>query len=99
MWELHNTHFRDLTLGQQRLVMVIRAMIKHPPLLILDEPTTGLDDESATLFVALVNKISQESKSAILFVSHRQERGLLQPNFIYELAMTPEGAVGEVVIR
>ncbi len=95
MWELHNTHFKDLSLGQQRLIMVARAMIKHPPLLILDEATTGLDDESAKLFVALVNKIAKESNSAILFVSHRHEEGL-QPNFTYALKITNEGSIGEI---
>ncbi|WP_411031302.1 ATP-binding cassette domain-containing protein [Spongiimicrobium sp. 3-5] len=95
MWELRNTYFHDLSMGQQRLVMTTRAMIKHPLLLILDEPTAGLDDHSAALFVALTNKIAQESKTAIIFVSHRQEKGLT-PNFIYDLHMTDKGSVGKV---
>ena len=70
-----NTLFLDLTMGEKRLVMTARAMIKHPPLLILDEPTAGLDDKSASLFIALVNKIAQESDTAIIFVSHRKETG------------------------
>ena len=87
------SYFHDLGLGMQRLVMCGRAMIKHPPLLILDEPTAGLDDESAVLFVSLVNKIARESESSIIFVSHRQEAGL-EPDAVYELEMTPEGSVG-----
>tara|TARA_E500000318_G_scaffold55491_1_gene51546 strand:- start:292 stop:1542 length:1251 start_codon:yes stop_codon:yes gene_type:complete len=86
-------HFRDLTVGEKRLVMVARAMIKHPPLLILDEPTAGLDDASANLFVALVNKIAKESDTAIVFVSHRKEPQL-NPEYIYELRPSETGSKG-----
>ena len=81
-------------MGQKRLIMTTRAMIKHPLLLILDEPTAGLDDESAALLVALVNKIAQESDSTIIFVSHREEAGL-KPQFKFELKMSAEGSVGK----
>ena len=36
--------FNRLSFGDQRLVLIARAMVKHPPLLILDEPCLGLDD-------------------------------------------------------
>lgn len=88
--------FRELSAGDKRLVMTARAMIKHPPLLILDEPTAGLDDTNAALFVALVNKIAQESHTAIIFVSHRMEAGL-HPQFNYVLEMRPNGSVGTVI--
>lgn len=68
--------FQKLTEGQKRLLMCARAMIKHPPLLILDEPTAGLDGPSARLLVSLVQKMARESRTAILFVSHREEPGL-----------------------
>jgi molybdate transport system ATP-binding protein len=97
MWHLKDTLFHDLTLGQKRLVMTTRAMIKHPLLLILDEPTVGLDDNSATLLVALVNKMAQESKSTIIFVSHRNESDL-QPQFIFRLNECEYGSQGEVVV-
>lgn len=96
MWHLRNVLFADLTAGQQRMVMTARAMIKHPPLLILDEPTAGLDDESALLFISLVNKIAKESESAIVFVSHRKEPGL-EPQYIYRLQTSPKGSRGKVL--
>lgn len=91
--EKKNSLFKDLTLGEQRLVMTARAMVKHPPLLILDEPTAGMDDSSATLLVALVNKIANQSSTAIIFVSHRKENGLL-PKSTYRLDITGNGSVG-----
>ena len=91
-----DTYFHDLSLGQQRLIMCIRAMIKHPLLLILDEPTAGLDDASAHTIVSLVNKMAEESHSAIVFVSHRKEPGL-NPQFVYQLVMGENGSTAKVV--
>ncbi|QWX82869.1 ATP-binding cassette domain-containing protein [Cellulophaga sp. HaHaR_3_176] len=95
MKSLKNSLFIDLTTGNQRLVMVARAMIKQPLLLILDEPTENLDDKSAYLFVDLVNKISKESTTTVLFVSHRDEPGL-KPKKIFELQKTENGATGSI---
>jgi molybdate transport system ATP-binding protein len=92
-WDQRHTLFKDLSLGQQRLLMTARAMVKHPPLLILDEPTAGMDDTSAALLVALVNKIANETDTTIVFVSHRNEPGL-SPTSIFKLAMTPSGSEG-----
>ncbi|UJH66700.1 ATP-binding cassette domain-containing protein [Allomuricauda sp. SCSIO 65647] len=91
------TYFHDLGTGEKRLVMTARAMIKHPLLLILDEPTAGLDDANANLFVSLVDKIASESDSAILFVSHRTEPGL-HPEKVLELTMTNTGSKGKLII-
>ncbi len=92
-WDRRNTLFKNLSLGQQRLVMTARAMVKHPPLLILDEPTAGMDDTSAQLLIALVNKMAAETDTTIVFVSHRAEPGLL-PKSIFRLEMHPNGSVG-----
>lgn len=89
------SYFHQLTTAEKRLLMTARAMIKHPPLLILDEPTAGLDDYNAALFVSLVNKIAKESKTAIIFVSHREEKNL-SPNSIFELIPTKNGTIGKI---
>ncbi|WP_372650689.1 ATP-binding cassette domain-containing protein [Draconibacterium sp.] len=91
-----NRAFVDLSQVHRRMVLIARAMIKHPPLLILDEPSTGLDDKSAALLSALINKISDESQTAILYVSHRTEPDL-KPAFVFELKPGENGSVGEVV--
>jgi len=87
--------FRNLSVGQQRMIMVARAMVKHPPLLILDEPTIELDDENSIRFVKMINAIKSENNTAIIYVSHRDEEGL-NPDNIFELVPTHSGYTGQV---
>ena len=94
--QLKQTAFYKLSLGQQRLIMIVRAMVKHPPLLILDEPTVGLDDDNVAIVTALINKMAAESATAILYVSHRKEEGLT-PEFIFELTPAEEGSTGSIL--
>ncbi|MFC2109438.1 ATP-binding cassette domain-containing protein [Bacteroidota bacterium] len=93
---LANKTFCTLTIGQQRMVLIVRAMVKHPPLLILDEPTSGLDKDSIALIVRLINKIAQETRTSIVYVSHTMEKGL-KPDYTYKLEQTPNGAIGYTV--
>ncbi len=96
MEDMGKRYFHELSQGQQRLIMCVRAMIKHPPLLILDEPTTGLDDHNAATVVRLVNKMAAESRSCIVFVSHRHEPGLT-PQYTLSLEPGGQGSRGMVL--
>jgi len=97
MYHIKNKSFQFLSDGHKRLVLIARAMVKQPPLLILDEPTNGLDDADAEIFAELVNKIATESSTAILYVSHRNEEKLLKPDFVYELITNEAGSIGKKV--
>ena len=88
-----NKSFQKLSIGQKRMVMVARAMVKQPPLLILDEPTIELDDENSQLFIEMVNAIAETKKIAIIYVSHRDEDNL-RPEKIFELIPTDKGYTG-----
>ncbi|GGG46877.1 ATP-binding cassette domain-containing protein [Bizionia arctica] len=92
--EEKSTPFLKLSAATQLLILIARAMIKHPPLLILDEPLINADDEGANLIIALINKIAKESETSILFVSHRQESNI-QTDFTYQLCPSPNGSVGK----
>nr|WP_252723122.1 ATP-binding cassette domain-containing protein [Tamlana agarivorans] len=96
LFEVKHKDFLSLSVGQQRLVLIARAMVKHPPLLILDEPTNGLDDADAQIFSEFVNKIASESNTAILYVSHRKEETLLNPDYIFQLKPSILGSTGNV---
>lgn len=62
--------FTDLSFGDQRLVLIARAMIKRPALLILDEPCLGLDDVNRYKVLALIELICQQHSSTVLYVNH-----------------------------
>lgn len=65
--------FRALSFGEQRVVLVARAAIKVPPLVVLDEPTAGLDDENQTRVLNLIESLCTQHKSTVLFVTHRTD--------------------------
>jgi molybdate transport system ATP-binding protein len=65
--------FRGLSTGEQRLVLIARALIKQPPLLILDEPTQGLDDVNRFRVLAAMERILDTGPTTLLFVSHRED--------------------------
>lgn len=65
--------YKDLSVGEQRLVLLLRGMIKNPPLLILDEPCQGLDDRQKTHFKNVVNIICDRPEKTMLYVSHYKE--------------------------
>ena len=98
MNHLKKTDFINLSVGQQRVIMIIRAVLKHPPLLILDEPTEGLDDENVILVTQLISHLAKETNIAIISVSHRIE-ALLAPNSILELTPQPMGSEGKIKIQ
>jgi molybdate transport system ATP-binding protein len=95
MTHLRKKRFIDLSIGQQRVALIVRAVLKHPPLLILDEPVEGLDDENVDLVIQLINTIKQDTNVSILYVSHRIENGLA-PTSVFELLPTPTGSIGKI---
>ena len=60
----------QLSNSEQRLVLLARALVKNPPLLILDEPCQGLDEEQINLFKAIINEICITGNKTLIYVSH-----------------------------
>jgi molybdate transport system ATP-binding protein len=98
LYDLRNKPIQFLPQAQQRMVLIARAMVKHPPLLILDEPTASLDDAGASLIIGMIQQIAKESSSAILYVSHSKEEGL-DPSYIFNLIPGESGSIGVVEKR
>jgi len=65
-----NQSLQHLSYGEQRLVLIARALIKQPPLLILDEPCQGLDDPSRQLVLAFIRRLAQQQEVTLLYVTH-----------------------------
>ncbi len=65
--------FTSQSYGDQRLLLIARAMVKHPPLLILDEPCLGLDDMNRQRVLALIEIICARSTTTVLYVNHHAE--------------------------
>ncbi|WP_455427426.1 molybdate ABC transporter ATP-binding protein ModF [Dryocola sp. LX212] len=65
--------FQSLSWGQQRLALIARALVKHPTVLILDEPLQGLDPLNRQLVRRFVDILIDEGETQLLFVSHHAE--------------------------
>ena len=65
--------FNQQSYGDQRLLLIARAMVKHPHMLILDEPCLGLDDINRQLILALVELICSSRETTVIYVNHHAE--------------------------
>ncbi len=65
-----NENFAKLSYGEQRVVLILRAAVKGAPILILDEPCHGLDDEWREKILSLMDVIASKNVSTILHVTH-----------------------------
>jgi molybdate transport system ATP-binding protein len=62
--------FRTIPAGAQRLCLLARALVKCPPLLILDEPCQGLDDEQQENFKFILDAICAVTPVSLVYVTH-----------------------------
>jgi molybdate transport system ATP-binding protein len=76
----------QLSFGSQRLVLIARAMIKAPPLLLLDEPCLGLDAANRALVLALIRQLIEQRDTAIVYVSHDESDQIEAFNRVLDLA-------------
>jgi molybdate transport system ATP-binding protein len=67
--ELHDSRFRELVTSHQRLVLLMRAFVKKPPLLILDEPYQGMDDAMIKRARAYL-ETEIDNRQAVVMVTH-----------------------------
>lgn len=65
--------FQCLSDGQQRLALVARALVKRPPLLVLDEPCQGLDDSSRRRVLKAIDTVCRRGRTVLIVVSHCTE--------------------------
>ena len=66
---LKNRSFQQLSTGEQRIMLLIRALIKNPPLILLDEPFQGFDVKTIQLAKDLLNAILSPAHT-LVFITH-----------------------------
>lgn len=62
--------FANLSVGQQQRVLLARALVSQPELLILDEPSAALDAGSREMFFALLGELNKKHGVTILLITH-----------------------------
>jgi len=68
--KLLNKRLYELSVGEQRSVLLARALVKNPPLLILDEPFQGVDKAKQSELIDLINIICLWGNKTMVFVTH-----------------------------
>jgi molybdate transport system ATP-binding protein len=68
--DLENKSFNQLSNGQKRIVLIARALVKKPKLLILDEPLSGLDIENRNKIKQLLDFIAKNLYTNLILVTH-----------------------------
>lgn len=73
LWDKRNNKARELSGGMKRRLMIARALIHKPKLLILDEPTAGVDIELRRSMWEFMQQINEEEKTTIILTTHYLE--------------------------
>jgi len=73
LWDKRKTQSRQLSGGMKRRLMIARALIHEPKLLILDEPTAGVDLEIRRSMWEFLNELNEEKGTTIILTTHYLE--------------------------
>ena len=91
--ELAERDFDTLSGGQQRLLLLARAMVKRPELLVLDEPCQGLDPANRARILAMLDRIVAGAGADLIYVSHHRDE---LPRSLTHLLELPGGKSGRI---
>ncbi len=80
--DILNRSVGKLSGGQRRRIDIARALIHSPKLLILDEPTTGLDPQTRTMLWAVIEKLRKETDMTVLLTTHYMEEAADADNVV-----------------
>ena len=68
--DLHRHFYHEVSFGLQRMVLLARAMVKGPAILVLDEPCVGLDDYHREMILQALDLIALQTPTRLIYVSH-----------------------------
>lgn len=75
LWGRQHDPVRTYSRGMQQRLAIARAMLHDPPILLLDEPDTGLDQHAAAMLTDLLHEVGA-TRRTVLMTTHNLERGL-----------------------
>lgn len=81
LWRRRHDLVRTYSRGMQQRLAIARAILHDPPVLLLDEPDTGLDLQSSHMLQSLLEQLS-DNRRAILFSTHNLDRALTWANSV-----------------
>ena len=73
----------ELSGGEQQRIVIARAILNRPALILADEPTGNLDVETGNYIMRLLHRICHEEKSAVLMITHNEQWLTLYPGTEY----------------
>lgn len=85
MSDFEKKKFSDLSGGQKQRVMIAKALVNNPQILILDEPTTGIDQKSQDILYSLLDYLHEEKNITIIMISHDIKKIRNKASSIFEL--------------
>ncbi len=71
--QIRDKDFESSSIGEQRLVLLARALVKKPDLVVLDEPCQGLDSSHIGIFNSLVEELCTSGLMSAIYVTHKKE--------------------------
>lgn len=86
---LSRKYMQEMSYGEQRKILIARAMVNSPDILILDEPCSGLDSNSRSRFLSLMDEAAQSGVSLIM-ASHQLDE---MPSSITHVMIIDEGRI------
>ena len=82
--DLYRKPFNEISFGEQQMVLLARAFVKDPPLLVLDEPMQGLDHTNISIVRDAIYNYGSRSGKSLIMITH--ERSELPPNIDHNLS-------------
>jgi ABC-type nitrate/sulfonate/bicarbonate transport system ATPase subunit len=88
LWRYRDAYPADLSGGMRSRLSLVRAIARTPPILVLDEPFSNLDEFTRLQMASLVSALQADSRSTMIFVTHNATEALLMSDRVVLLGRT-----------
>jgi zinc transport system ATP-binding protein len=93
MQEYSKSLISSMSGGQRQKVLLARALVSNPEVMILDEPTTGVDEKSSYSFYELLSDLNKNDRLTIIMITHDIKRTY---KFVTKTMLLVDGVLKEV---